>query len=313
MKKRDSNKLAVQRHWADWDERRAEQSLLAWLQRAAWLSMGLNTGAAGTMLWWATTASTPALDLVTAIVGSCSLAAGSALVITTGRHQIVQRQHADPWRRRGASLHEDVQAITQQHVERLDRKIRDGVALGGIYELALACRGIIATEKSTIGFPEIRLNIFPGLGGTQRMPRRSGLINANDPVSGDAVDRVDPLVRSRGGEIGIRTSGARGFRSSASLWVLDLDSELLFVGDAGTTEPQGRTRRTGVTVASFWQPYRALTVDADVSFTRARFVDEPIGVQSVAGALNNVIAAGITWAPVARGPFASLRVRHLGG
>lgn len=62
----------------------------------------------------------------------------------------------------------------------------DGVALGGIYELALACRGIVATEKSTIGFPEIRLNIFPGLGGTQRMPRRSGLVNATDPVSGDA-------------------------------------------------------------------------------------------------------------------------------
>lgn len=62
----------------------------------------------------------------------------------------------------------------------------DGFALGGIYELALACHGIVATEKSTIGFPEIRLNIFPGLGGTQRMPRRSGLVNAADPVGGDA-------------------------------------------------------------------------------------------------------------------------------
>jgi 3-hydroxyacyl-CoA dehydrogenase/enoyl-CoA hydratase/carnithine racemase len=62
----------------------------------------------------------------------------------------------------------------------------DGFALGGIYELALACRAIVATEKSTVGFPEIRLNIFPGLGGTQRMPRRSGLVNPNDPVNGDA-------------------------------------------------------------------------------------------------------------------------------
>jgi 3-hydroxyacyl-CoA dehydrogenase len=62
----------------------------------------------------------------------------------------------------------------------------DGYALGGIYELALACHGIVATERSTVGFPEIRLNIFPGLGGTQRMPRRSGLINAKDPVGGDA-------------------------------------------------------------------------------------------------------------------------------
>lgn len=62
----------------------------------------------------------------------------------------------------------------------------DGVALGGIYELALACAGIVATSKSTLGFPEIRLNLFPGLGGTQRMPRRSGLVNATDPVGGDA-------------------------------------------------------------------------------------------------------------------------------
>jgi len=62
----------------------------------------------------------------------------------------------------------------------------DGFALGGIYELALACKGIIATEKSSVGFPEIRLNIFPGLGGTQRAPRRCGLINADDPMKGDA-------------------------------------------------------------------------------------------------------------------------------
>lgn len=62
----------------------------------------------------------------------------------------------------------------------------DGYALGGIYELALACRAIVATEKSTLGFPEIRLNLFPGLGGTQRMPRRSGLVNAEDPVKGAA-------------------------------------------------------------------------------------------------------------------------------
>ena len=62
----------------------------------------------------------------------------------------------------------------------------DGFALGGIYELALACRAIVATPRSTVGFPEIRLNLFPGLGGTQRMPRRSGLVNPQDPVAGDA-------------------------------------------------------------------------------------------------------------------------------
>ncbi len=63
----------------------------------------------------------------------------------------------------------------------------DGVCLGGIYELALACRGIVATSRSSVGFPEIRLNIFPGLGGTQRLPRRCGLVNAEDPIKGDAA------------------------------------------------------------------------------------------------------------------------------
>ena len=63
----------------------------------------------------------------------------------------------------------------------------DGVALGGIYELALACRAIVATPRSSVGLPEMQLNIFPGLGGTQRLPRRSGLVNPTDPVGGDAA------------------------------------------------------------------------------------------------------------------------------
>jgi len=63
----------------------------------------------------------------------------------------------------------------------------DGVCLGGIYELALACRAIVATRRSSVGFPEMLLNIFPGLGGTQRLPRRTGLINAADPLNGDAA------------------------------------------------------------------------------------------------------------------------------
>ncbi len=63
----------------------------------------------------------------------------------------------------------------------------DGIALGGIYELALACRAIIATKRSSVGLPEMGLNIFPGLGGTQRLPRRVGLVSATDPVAGDAA------------------------------------------------------------------------------------------------------------------------------
>jgi hypothetical protein len=133
-----------------------------------------------------------------------------------------------------------------------------------------------------------------------------------DPASGEAVDQVDPLVRSRGGELGLRVSGQRDLRTTVSLWRLRLDSELLFVGDAGTTEPQGRSDRTGITVANYWRPHRTLAFDADLSFTRAQFLDAEPGATRVPGALENVIAGGVQWTPRTHGLSAVLRLRHLG-
>tara|TARA_R110002110_G_scaffold3754_1_gene19513 strand:- start:35793 stop:37811 length:2019 start_codon:yes stop_codon:yes gene_type:complete len=50
-----------------------------------------------------------------------------------------------------------------------------GLALGGGLELALACDYIVAAERATVGFPETGIGIYPGLGGTQRTPRRIGV------------------------------------------------------------------------------------------------------------------------------------------
>jgi enoyl-CoA hydratase/carnithine racemase len=50
-----------------------------------------------------------------------------------------------------------------------------GHALGGGFELALACDHILAAPAACFGFPETELGIYPGLGGTQRTPRVVGV------------------------------------------------------------------------------------------------------------------------------------------
>jgi outer membrane receptor protein involved in Fe transport len=57
--------------------------------------------------------------------------------------------------------------------------------------------------------------------------------------SGDPIDPAVPLVRTRGSELGMRTEWIPGLQSPIALWQLKLDSELVFVGDAGETEASG--------------------------------------------------------------------------
>lgn len=133
------------------------------------------------------------------------------------------------------------------------------------------------------------------------------------PQTNDAASPVTPLVRSVGGEVGARVASSRSLMSSVSLWTLALDSELLFVGDAGNTDALGRSVRSGITLNSEWQPVRSLFLDTDVSWARARLVDAPRSAQFVPGAVERVMAAGIAWAPATSRLFGSVRVRHFGG
>ena len=140
-----------------------------------------------------------------------------------------------------------------------------------------------------------------------------GTVQSVDPITGEAVDAVDPLARSRGAEFGIRATPTPALRSTFAAWTVELDSELLFVGDAGTTEPSDASRRTGITWANYWHPMRQLGIEADISVARARFHQLADGANHIPGALERVVSAGITWEPVtSTGPFAALRLRHFG-
>lgn len=138
-----------------------------------------------------------------------------------------------------------------------------------------------------------------------------GTATTLDPVTNDPIEPVDPLVRSRGAELGVRLATARGFRSTLALWTVELDSELVYIGDAGGTEASDPSRRIGVTLANFWRPDPSWTADFDVSLTRARFVDVDPGLDRIPGAIENVVAAGVSYEPE-RGFFGAVRLRHFG-
>ena len=65
----------------------------------------------------------------------------------------------------------------------------NGFALGGGLEIALACDFIYASEKAKLGLPEVTLGIFPGFGGTQRLPRLIGTGRAKELIfTGKMID-----------------------------------------------------------------------------------------------------------------------------
>jgi hypothetical protein len=139
-----------------------------------------------------------------------------------------------------------------------------------------------------------------------------GVVLRDDPATPtpDDGDPVSPLVRSRGAELGLRTSAVEGLQSTLSFWLLELDSELLFVGDAGSTEPSRASRRTGIEFANHWRPVPWLGLDADLTTSRSRFRGDSSDGNRIPGAVPLTFAAGITadWTA----DFAtSLRVRHL--
>jgi hypothetical protein len=129
------------------------------------------------------------------------------------------------------------------------------------------------------------------------------------------VDAATALPRSTGAEVGLRTSLAPNLRSELSLWRLDLQSELVWDGDAGTNTPSGPTRRYGVELANWWTPTHWLTIDADYAWSHARFTDAEAAGPYVPEALVATVDGGVAAHDLdfaGRRWSAGLRLRYFG-
>jgi outer membrane receptor protein involved in Fe transport len=99
-------------------------------------------------------------------------------------------------------------------------------------------------------------------------------------------------------------------------WTLDLDSELLYVGDAGATEANRASERRGVELGVYVTPREWLTLDADLAWSHSRFSDSESADFSgagdfIPGAVERVASLGIA-VQHPGGWFGGARFRHFG-
>jgi hypothetical protein len=125
-----------------------------------------------------------------------------------------------------------------------------------------------------------------------------------------ATSTDDALPRALGYELGARRTWSGGTLAMA-LWGLDLTSELVWSGDGGTTEPSGRSRRTGVDLEGRVRLLPWLWGDADVNLSRGRLLDAPRGADRVPLAPTITTTGGLTTTEI-RGVGSGVRWRHVG-
>ena len=130
-------------------------------------------------------------------------------------------------------------------------------------------------------------------------------------LSGNPVTPVTPLVKARGAEVGVRTVVVPHLQSTLTVWMLRLDSELTWDGDTFGSVPSPASKRSGVEIANYYRPQRWLTLDADASWSTARYRDFNPAGQYVPEAVGTVVSAGATVENLHR-TLGSLRWRYFG-
>lgn len=138
-----------------------------------------------------------------------------------------------------------------------------------------------------------------------------GAVVEVDPADGNAINTVEPLVASLGYELGMRAFFVDKLNVSLAFWRLTLDSELLFVGDAGNTEASRASEREGIELTAYYRLNETWTLDAEYAYADANFKTAAIEGDNIPGAISEVVQTGMSF-DNKQGWFGSLRLRYFG-
>jgi hypothetical protein len=156
-----------------------------------------------------------------------------------------------------------------------------------------------------------KLNLYYTLSPSVQLFAKSGIGFHSNDARAVVVEKLEnTLPKAFGSEVGATFKVGKGSVFNVALWGLDLENELVYVGDAGVTEVKGASRRFGTDLSARFQLTRLLFADIDVNWNRGRFRDLPEGENYIPLAPRFTTIGGISIRQP-RGFNASLRYRHI--
>ena len=156
------------------------------------------------------------------------------------------------------------------------------------------------------------LEFYANVGRGMHSNDARGAVISVDPNTGESAQTVPLLVPSTGREFGIRYEHGDIIKFTATAFDIELDSELVFVGDAGSTEANEGSVRRGFETTIFINAGPKFQFDLAYTKTRANYVNMPSEFNAIPGAIETTLAAGInsSWNDTLT---TSVRVRYLSG
>lgn len=177
------------------------------------------------------------------------------------------------------------------------------------YENLLSESNDVRTSGAGILNPKLNLLYNPS-DKLQLFIKSGSGFHSNDTRIINETDENE-LPRALGFDAGFISKPFKKLITGISFWVLDMEQELVYVGDEAITEPSGRTRRTGIDMMVRYQLSKYIYMDGDLNLSRPRLLDAKEGENYIPLAPDVTSTAGITldnW----KNLYVTLRYRYTG-
>jgi outer membrane receptor protein involved in Fe transport len=189
----------------------------------------------------------------------------------------------------GAYLEEDfrpvpwIRFILGGRLDRVDVAVHDDATNSAVKLSGVQGDGLFSPKAVAVVSPMPGIDLFVDYGRGFHSNDARGVVHAGATM----------LAVATGYEAGVEIRPSRLLSFSATAFLLDLASELVFQGDDGTTVPSGATRREGVECVARYRLHEAIYADAELTVTRARFRHDDGSGSQVPLAPTRMFAAGI--------------------